>query len=372
MRRSRRLIKVLVVDDSALVRKLLGQVFSTEPEFTVEFARTGVEALAKVRDFNPDVGTLDVNMPEMDGLSCLDRIMVESPRPVVMVSSATAAGAEATLEAMRLGAVDVIAKPSGAVSLDIHEIAPKLVATVRSAAGAKVGGAVRLKDRVARRSGLSRPVSSASQQPKVGLRPSLPVEHAAGEGIVVVGVSTGGPPALEKLLEPLDEKFGWPIVIAQHMPATFTGALAKRLDRLCSLEVTEVTRMTRLEPSHVYIARGDSDIVISSRPTGLVAMPAPARKDYLWRPSVDRLVRTAMDTLHAKQLLGVMLTGMGSDGSKAMADLKAAGGRTIAESEESAVVWGMPGELVKAGGADWVAPVSEIGALLNKLVLPCP
>ena len=366
------MIKVLVVDDSALVRKLLGQVFSTEPEFTVEFARTGIEALAKVRDFNPDVVTLDVNMPEMDGLSCLDRIMLDSPRPVVMVSSATAAGAEATLEAMRLGAVDVIAKPSGAVSLDIPEIAPKLIATVRSAAGAKVGAAVRLKDRVARRSGLGKPASSLGRHASAAVKSKPPVDQATGEGIVVVGVSTGGPPALEKLLEPLDKKFGWPVVIAQHMPATFTGALANRLNRLCSLEVSEVTRMTRLEPGHVYIARGDSDIIISSRPTGPIAMPAPGRKEYLWRPSVDRLVRTAMDTVPAAQLIGVMLTGMGNDGSKAMADLKAAGGRTIAESEESAVVWGMPGELVKAGGADWIAPVSEIGEMLNKLVPACP
>jgi two-component system chemotaxis response regulator CheB len=362
------LIKILVVDDSALVRRLLGQIFATEPEFTVEFARSGAEALAKLQTFDPDVVTLDVNMPEMDGLSCLNHIMLDSPRPVVMVSSATAAGAETTFEAMRLGAVDVIAKPSGAMSLDIHDMAPRLIDTVRSASVAKVGGIRRLRDRVARKVGLK---PDASAKKRAATFPSKTVASVTGEGVVLVGVSTGGPPVLEKLLESLAPNFAWPVVIAQHMPATFTGALAKRLDRLCALDVSEVTKVTLLEPGHVYIARGDADIVISSRSNGAIAMPAPPKPDYLWRPSVERMVRTAMEHVPAKQLIGVMLTGMGNDGSQAMADLKAAGGRTIAESEDSAVVWGMPGELVKAGGADWVEAASDIGPLLNRLT-PCP
>lgn len=361
------MIKVLVVDDSALVRKLLGEIFATDSEFDVAFARTGEEALVKVAEVDPDVVTLDVNMPEMDGLSCLDRIMLDSPRPVVMVSSATNAGADATLEAMRLGAIDVIAKPSGAVSLDIHELAPELIAKVRNAAAVKVSSFLRLKDRVRQKtSAARRPVRQSRATPGA----AATLKPATGGGLVLVGVSTGGPPALEKLLEALDENFGWPVVIAQHMPATFTGALARRLDGHCKLQVSEVVKVTRLEPGNVYIARGDGDIIISSRPGGLVAMPAPARQGYLWQPSVERLVRTAMEQVTPQQIIGVMLTGMGSDGSQAMADLHAAGGRTIAESEDSAVVWGMPGELVKAGGADCVAPVSDIGAILNRLT-PC-
>lgn len=365
------MIKVLVVDDSALVRKLLGEIFAKEAEFSVEFARTGVEALAKIATFDPNVVTLDVHMPEMDGLECLDRIMLECPRPVVMVSSATAAGAETTFEAMRLGAVDVIAKPSGAMSLDIHEMAPRLIATVQSAAAARLPAALRLKDRVARRSGVTT-AESAARKKKAAPHAAGKVTLATGEGLVLVGVSTGGPPALEKLLTPLAGNFGWPIVIAQHMPRTFTGQLAKRLDRMCALKVSEVTKVTRLEAGHAYVAQGDVDIVISNRPEGLVAMPAPPNRDYLWRPSVDRLVRTAMTHVPSPQIFGVMLTGMGSDGSQAMTNLKAAGGRTIAQSEDDAVVWGMPGEMVKAGGADHVVPVEEMASLLSRMTPPCP
>lgn len=364
-RGSRRLIKVLVVDDSALARKLLGRILAPEAGFAVEFAKSGAEALEKVKAFAPDVVTLDVNMPDMDGLDCLDRIMMESPRPVVMVSSVTAAGADATLEAMRLGAVDVIAKPSGAVSLGMDEMSADLVAKVRNAAMVRVS-ALRLKDRVSSRSGVARPRRRHVAEKVTGPAPQL----ANGDGLVLIGVSTGGPPVLEKILQSLDGKFGWPVVIAQHMPATFTGALARRLDRLSTLRVTELVQATELAPGNVYVARGDGDVEILRRRGRLIASPAAQIPGYLWRPSVDRLVRSAMKAAPASQLIGVMLTGMGSDGAAAMAELKAAGGRTIAESEGSAVVWGMPGELVKQGGADWVAPADAIGELLNGLA-PC-
>lgn len=363
------MIKLLIVDDSALVRKLLGGVFGADATFVVEFARTGAEALVKLATFDPDVVTLDVNMPVMDGLACLDRIMLESPRPVVMVSSVTNAGADATLEAMRLGAVDVIAKPSGAVSLDIHDLAPALIATVKAAATARVAGS-RLKARVRQKTGMIG--RAAVESGKMRAPQAAAASRLAGSGIVVVGVSTGGPPALERLLANLPGDFGWPIVIAQHMPATFTGALARRLDKLCAVTVVEVDKVTRLEPNHVYVARGNADIVVSARPSGPVVMPAPPKAGYLWQPSVDRLVRTAMDAYAPAQMVAVMLTGMGSDGSAAMADLRKAGGHVIAESEETAVIWGMPGELVRAGGASWVLPVGEIGDALQKLVPPCP
>lgn len=362
------MIKVLVVDDSALARKLLGRVLATDAEFSVAFAKSGAEALEMVNTFEPNVITLDVNMPDMDGLACLDRIMVESPRPVVMVSSVTAAGAETTLEAMRLGAVDVIAKPSGAVSLGIDDMSADLLAKVRSAASARVS-TLRLKDRISNRGTVDRTARARTKTIDTVKGPTP--RSAEGEGLVLIGVSTGGPPALEKILEVLDADFGWPIVIAQHMPATFTGALARRLDKLCALKVSEVTKPTDLEPGNVYVARGDGDIVISARRGQLVASPAIPLPGYLWRPSVDRLVRTAMEAAEAHQLTGVMLTGMGNDGSQAMTDLKAAGGRTIAESEDSAVIWGMPGELVKMGGAEWTAPASAIGGLLNSLAPSC-
>lgn len=357
------MIKLLAVDDSALVRKLLGQVFAGEPDFEVRFARNGVEALDALAAFAPDVVTLDVHMPQMDGLACLDRIMIERPCPVVMVSSLTEEGAEATLEALRLGAVDFVPKPSGAVSLHMEEWGPELVAKVRGAAGARIRRTHRLKERVRHRIGTA-PRAQEGRSPSD--KPS-----AIGEGLVLVGASTGGPPALEALLTALPPEFPWPILIAQHMPATFTGPLARRLDGLCSIAVVEVVRPTVLQPGCAYIGRGDADLLVASRPAGLVAMPAPAQPDYPWHPSADRLVRSAMACMAPNQLVGVLMTGMGYDGAQAMTELSAQGGRTIAEAEETAVVWGMPGELVKAGGADWIEPLPQIAARLRSVV-PCP
>ena len=357
------MIDILVVDDSALVRKLLGQVFSTQADFRVSFARNAREALAAISVAVPDVVTLDVHMPDMDGLQCLDRIMVEHPCPVIMVSSMTDDGADATLEALRLGALDFIAKPTGAVSLRIDGLAPELIAKVRQAAGAKVRTSLRLRERIRHR------IGSASQRLSAKAAAG-DVLAATGEGVVLVGASTGGPPALEALLTRLPALFPWPIVVAQHMPATFTGSLAKRLHSICQLEVAEVVAAAVLQPGHVYVGRGDADVIISKRKGKLVAMPAPAEV-YPWHPSADRLVRTAMNQVAASQLIGILMTGMGNDGAEAMTLLRSKGGRTIAEAEETAVVWGMPGELVKAGGADCVTPLPEIAAQLLRLAPPC-
>jgi two-component system chemotaxis response regulator CheB len=355
-------IKLLVVDDSALMRRLLGQIFSEEPDFEVRMARDGLEALAALHAYRPDVITLDVHMPQMDGLACLDRIMVERPCPVVMISSLTAQGAEAALDALRLGAVDFIAKPKGAVSLGIHEVAPAMVATVRAAAGARLKPSLRLQERVRHRIG-----AVAARGAAEGASATAPTTRAVGAGLVLVGVSTGGPPALEALLTPLPADFPWPIVVAQHMPASFTGPLSRRLDGLCDLTVSEVTQPVRLLPGHVYVGKGDADVVIARRAAGLVAMPAPAQPDYPWHPSTDRLVRSALAVAPASQLIGVLMTGMGDDGAAAMTLLHAQGGRTIAESEQSAIVWGMPGQLVKAGGAGWIESLSGIAARLLSL-----
>lgn len=348
------------------MRKLLGEIFSAERDFEIRFARNGLEALEQLRVDIPDVITLDVHMPELDGLKCLERIMIEHPCPVVMVSSLTASDADATLEAIRMGAVDFIAKPSGALSLGVPEIAVALVQKVRAAAGAKLRTSPLLAERVRHRLRTGVPTPT-TRKPRASPLAPQPIP-ATGEGLVLVGTSTGGPPALEAVLAPLPGTFPWPIVIAQHMPAAFTGSLASRLDRLCAISVVEVTRPTRLEAGYAYIGRGDADIIVSRRNTGLVAMPAPSERDYPWHPSTDRLVRTAMKHVPNGQLIGILMTGMGNDGAEAMAQLHSAGGRTIAESEETAVVWGMPGELVRAGGAQWVLPLSEIPSLLQQLV----
>jgi len=358
-------IKVLVVDDSALVRKLFGRVLSQESDFEVAFARDGVEALTQLMAFEPDVVTLDVQMPVMDGLACLDRIMVQRPCPVVMVSSVTAAGAEATLDALKLGAVDFVAKPAGTVSLRIDEFAPILTAKIRAAAAAKLPALLRLKDRVRFQAGAAPFRASTRTTPEPATES---VEPRNGEGLVLVGTSTGGPPALEALLTPLPATFPWPIIIAQHMPSGFTGPLARRLNGLCALTVAEVTQPLRPQAGYAYIGRGDADIVVSRRASELVVMSVPSRANYPWHPSTDRLVRSAMEHVAHGQLIGVLMTGMGDDGAKAMTELRAHGGQTIAEAEETAIVWGMPGELVRGGGARWVVPLPKIAQRLQRLV----
>lgn len=357
--------RLLIVDDSALMRRVLGDVFRQEGGFDLCFARDGREALAELHAFRPDVITLDVQMPGMDGLGCLDRIMVERPCPVVMVSALTVQGAEATLQALELGAVDFIAKPDGAVSLALDDFAPRLVEKVRAASVSRLRRSHRLAERLKARRALADPIHAPAVAPPAGLR-------RAGKGgipgAVIIGTSTGGPPALEAVLAALPASFPWPILVAQHMPAAFTASLARRLDSLCALQVREVTRPMPLAPGVVYIARGDADMMVSRRTAGPIALPAPASPLHRWHPSVDRLVTSAMTHLPAPALIGVLMTGMGNDGAAAMAALRQAGGRTIAEAEETAVVWGMPGELVKAGGAGAVVPLEGIAARLADLV----
>ncbi len=348
--------KVLVVDDSALLRRVLSEILS-EAGFDVAIARDGVEALAMLHAFEPDVVTLDVQMPRMGGLECLDRIMLERPRPVVMVSSLTREGAEETLAALALGAVDFLPKPDGVISLAADDLAPVLIEKVTAAASARVVPGRRLVERLRARQGAVAP-------PKLGRRGGGP------EGLVLIGTSTGGPGALETVLGDIGGGFPWPILVAQHMPATFTASLAARLDGLCALDVLEVTAPTRLEAGGVYVARGGADMVVSRRAGDLVALPAPTDPQFRWHPSVERLVRSAMSHVDAERLVGVMMTGMGDDGAGAMTDLRQAGGRTIAEAEQSAVVWGMPGALVRAGGADVVEPVERIAGRLSAMIAP--
>lgn len=360
------MIRVLVVDDSALMRKFLSRLFETEGGFEVAVARDGLEALHLLGDFRPDVVTLDVEMPNMDGLACLDRIMIEHPCPVVMVSALTRHGAEATLKALEMGAIDFVAKPRGTISLHAEEFSPLILERVRTAAGVNIRQSARLTDRVRFRAGgqSSKPVARGALKPADRSPAGLPTDM-----LVLLGASTGGPPAIERFLSSMPAGFPWPIVIAQHMPATFTASFAARLNGLAALNVLEVNRPTTLEAGCVYIARGDADMLISRRGTQLVAMPAPASPEHRWHPSVDRLVRSAMQCCPAERLLGVLMTGMGDDGASTMAELQAAGGHTIAEAQETAVVWGMPGELVRRGGASDILPLPNIAERVLSL---CP
>jgi two-component system chemotaxis response regulator CheB len=343
------------------MRKLLEGIFREENDFEIRLARNGTEALELVRSFDPQVVTLDVQMPGMDGLACLGQIMIESPRPVVMISALTDEGAEATLEAIELGAVDFVAKPSGTVSLEIDRLRPILVEKVRAAVHARIRRTLRLKERIRHQ---FRGVGVLARRPRPAPPNTAPGKQESSPGLVLIGTSTGGPAALDVVLPQLPQGLPWPVLVAQHMPASFTGLFAKRLDRICELRVVEVNRPMLLLAGTIYIGRGDADLIVSRRSSGIHAMPAPAERDYPWHPSVERLVTSALELYEPSRLVGVLMTGMGRDGADAMTQLFQRGGRTIAEAETTAVVWGMPGELVRNGGAGQVRPVEDIAAAI--------
>jgi len=341
---------VLVVDDSAFMRRAIGAML-TDPglaeagEFDVHTARNGRHALDQLGRLRPDVITLDVAMPELDGLACLTQIMERQPTPVVMVSSLTERNALVTLEALELGAVDYVRKPGGTVSLDIGEVAGELVTKVRAAAGARLGRKTRGRTPKA-----PSPIRDPAPRDSVDL--------------LLIGSSTGGPQLLAELLPQLPAALGAPVVIAQHIPALFTAPLARRLDEACALRVHEVDRVMAVRRGNVYLGRGSADVVIARRTDGLIVKTVPISAEYRWHPSVDRLVATARRHCDPARLVCVLLTGMGDDGAAEMTAVHEAGGRTIAESEETAVVWGMPGELVRRGGAGAVLPAYAIAGRL--------
>jgi two-component system chemotaxis response regulator CheB len=350
-------IKLLIVDDSALMRRQLATLFETEGGFAIRQARNGQEAVDENREFQPDVVTLDINMPEMDGITALSLIMAERPVPVVMVSSLTEKGALATFEALNLGAVDYIAKPGGTISLSIGEIKNELVAKVRAATRARIkgkGSSVRGLAQRLREEREKRPMP----------RPLAVRRGIVREGVVIVGVSTGGPRTLEDILPLLPADFPWPVMVAQHMPASFTRPFAERLHDMCALSVVEAARPMPLEPGTIYIGKGGADMVLVQRGGQLTVLAKPENRDFLWHPSVELMGRSALEHCDPSRVVGVMLTGMGYDGADAFAEIKKRGGRTIAESESSAVVFGMPAELIERGGASLVLPSDKIAAQL--------
>lgn len=354
------MIKLLIVDDSALMRRQLMAVFQAEGDFDIRQARNGDEAVSENRDFQPDVVTLDINMPEMDGLTALSLIMTERPVPVVMVSSLTEQGALATFEALNLGAVDYLTKPGGTISLSIERVSAELVAKVRGAIrarpkaqGTKAPHAASVVRRMQEERARSRAASTA-----------LNASRGAVDGLVVIGASTGGPRALEIVLAGLPANFPWPVLVAQHMPAAFTKPFAERLDQCCNLSVVEVANAVAIEPGRVYIGKGGADTILANRAGRLTVLPMPENAQYLWHPSVELLGRSALEHYDARKLTAVLLTGMGYDGSDAFTEIKKRGGRTIAESEESAVVYGMPAELVRKGGASLVLAVEKVAPQL--------
>lgn len=344
------MIKLLIVDDSALMRRQLSTMFSEEGDFEIRFARNGKEAVEENKLFAPDVVTLDINMPEMDGLTALSLIMAERSVPVIMVSSLTEKGALATFEALALGAVDYVAKPSGTISLTIDDIKKELVGKVRAAAKSKI--------KTTRATASTR---STIEKPKTVERPSIIRRGSiTGNGVVVIGVSTGGPRTLEDILPLFPADFPYPVLVAQHMPSSFTLPFANRMNDLCELTVVEAARPTAIEAGFIYIGKGGADMTIAQRGGKPTIIPKPENKEFLWHPSVELLGRSVLENYDASKVIAVMLTGMGYDGSDAFAEIKRRGGKTIAESEASCVVFGMPAELIKKGGATVTLPSDRI------------
>jgi two-component system chemotaxis response regulator CheB len=361
--------KALVVDDSALMRRHLKQILEGRGGYEVMTVRNGIDALAVLGSFDPDVITLDINMPEMDGLTCLSRIMADRPKPVVMVSSLTERGAEVTFEALALGAVDFIHKPDGTISLNVQQVEKELLDKVNAARRARLRHSVGLLQRLRNETGDD---GGRRSPPADGPSPILPSPAGDKFGVVIIGVSTGGPGTLEEVLPAIPADFPWAVVVAQHMPSSFTAVFGRRLADLCRVPVVEAAQMMPLKPGVIYIAKGDADAVIGKRATGWVVNPMPSGKQFLWHPSVGRLVESAIHAMPADRIVGVLLTGMGDDGADAMCELKRQGGRTIAQDEASSIIWGMPGELFKRGGANLVLPSSRIAAQLDAWLTPRP
>lgn len=345
------------------MRKALASMLEKDPEIkVVATARDGQEGLEVIRKHNPDVITLDIEMPRMDGLTALKHIMMEMPKPVLMVSSLTVEGAEATLKAMELGAVDFIPKQLSKVSLDIVKIEEDLQAKVKQIARRKFRPPTPYK----------RPCVSTSTAPC----PPAETEHrrefvrpsgALVRDLVAIGVSTGGPPAVQKVLSALPKDFPASIVIAQHMPAAFTGPFAKRLDGVCQVSVKEAETGDRLAPGQVFIAPGGKHLKLHQKVSRVEIEITSEPAEALYKPSANVLVGSAADAV-GKRALGVILTGMGSDGLEGVKVLKQKGGRALAQSDASCVVYGMPKAIVDAGLADEIVDIDEMAqAIMNCL-----
>ena len=356
------MIKVLVVDDSAFMRKAIATMLEKDPQIqVVGSAKNGKEGLEMIKQFNPDVVTLDIEMPIMDGLTALRHIMMESPRPVLMVSSLTTEGAESTLRAMELGAVDFIPKQLSKVSLDIVKIESNLIEKVKAIATRKI-----------RPLSLTRPVPVSLPRP-VYQRPTAAGTTPAERGplsaprvgvthdVVAIGVSTGGPPAVQKILSALPKEFPASIVIAQHMPAAFTGPFADRLNGVSQLTVKEAENGDRLKPGLVFVAPGGKHMRVEQKITHMEIVITTEPAAALYKPSADVLVGSVAKAV-GKRGLSVILTGMGADGMLGVRDLKAKGGMALAQSDASCVVYGMPKAIVDEGLADKVVDIDDMAA----------
>jgi two-component system, chemotaxis family, protein-glutamate methylesterase/glutaminase len=335
-------ITVIVIDDSALIRKLLSEIINSQPDMqAIGAAPDPLVAREMIRSLNPDVLTLDVEMPKMDGLDFLERLMRLRPMPVVMVSSLTERGSDATLRALELGAIDYVSKPKVDIVHGIQEYAEEIADKIRTAAAARLR---------------PRPVHGV---PRVAHALSaLANRRLSTEKLIIVGASTGGTEAIKEFL--LDMPPDCPgILITQHMPEAFTKSFAARLDGLCRISVKEAEHGERVLPGHAYVAPGHSHLLLRRSGANYMTQLSDAAPVNRHRPSVDVLFRSAAE--HAgRNAVGVILTGMGRDGALGMQAMKQAGSYNFAQDEASCVVFGMPKEAIAAGATDEVLPLRDI------------
>jgi two-component system chemotaxis response regulator CheB len=346
-------IRVLVIDDSALVRKVLTELLGTDPGIeVVGSAPDAFVAREKIKSLHPDVLTLDVEMPKMDGVTFLSNLMRLRPMPVVMVSSLTERGAEVTLDALALGAVDYLPKPRLDVAATLGEYRDELIEKIHAAAGARL-----------------RPYSAANDHSgrwrqnfgATAVVPRLaPLNLATGQRLIAVGASTGGTEAITTFL------LGMPtdapgIVIAQHIPREFSAAFAGRLNRICPVAVGEAREGEEIRPGHAYVAPGGRHLLVKHSGTRWICHLDDGPAVNRHRPSVDVLFRSVAQEA-GPNAIGVLLTGMGRDGAQGLKEMRAAGCPTLVQDEATSVVWGMPGEAVAQGAAEEVLPLPRLAA----------
>ena len=337
-------IKVLVIDDSALIRSVLKEIINSQSDMAcVGVAPDPLVAREMIKSLNPDVLTLDVEMPKMDGLDFLEKLMRLHPMPVVMVSSLTERGSEITFRALELGAIDFVTKPKLDISRGIQEYADVITDKIRAASKAKLSQ--------------KNTVIQKSQNADVIL-PFLSNRIITTEKLIIVGASTGGTEAIKEFLIELPPDCPG-ILIAQHMPEAFTNTFARRLDGLCKISVKEATDGERILPGHAYIAPGHSHLLLKRSGANYVTELNQGEPVNRHRPSVDVLFRSAANYAGANAI-GIILTGMGKDGAAGMLEMKQKGAYNFAQNEESCVVFGMPKEAIAVGAIDEVVPLSDM------------
>ena len=360
---------VLVVDDSAFMRRLISQILESSGEFRVAgTARNGLDALQKVHALDPELVTMDVDMPELDGLQALGYIMSETPRPVVMLSAATThSGHDATLRALELGAVDFVRKPSGPISLDLAKVTNRLLSALRAAAQANVRGVRMLA--VTRL-----PVRGTPAKPSLSIQSTEPRVTPAGTGarrVVAIASSTGGPRALAELVPSLPRFLGAAVLVVQHMPAGFTKSLAQRLHAMSKLPVSEAEAGEPVLEDRVYLAPGGLHMALE----GTLGATTIALDDSapIWgvRPSADPLFRSVAERF-GPDAVAVVLTGMGRDGADGTRAIREGGGRAVLQDRSTSTIFGMPNAALQIAGADRVAALGEIAPAIVAMLARDP